>query len=150
MIRYFLWALALTVVFLTVGVSGLHAEERIDQTSQVIEKSCLPDLWNTPECLGIMAQTNKAMVAQYMTQLKNTGHENQIENVKQECAASTAVDTQPLQDSVLIEVYTVCMNAIYGAMQKTGILPAMSANYQLMTMANLCLRKDPRCQDMIR
>lgn len=107
--------------------------------------STCPGSWEQQSCLQAVSESNITLASNYAESLDNSGKSNQIEPLKQVCAASTAATKGEYPPAAMNSAFTECANGIYDISQKSGIAPDQS-NYQLLVAAILCLNKDPQCE----
>ena len=104
-----------------------------------------PGSWEQQNCLKAVSESNITLASNYAESLDNSGKSNQIEPLKQLCAASTAATKGEYPPAAMNSAFTECANGIYDISQKSGVAPDQS-NYQLLVAAILCLNKDPQCE----
>lgn len=107
--------------------------------------SICPGSWEHQNCLEAVSASNITLASNYAQALDDAGKSNQLEPLKQLCAASTAATKGEYPPEAMNSAFTECANGIYDISRKSGVKPDQS-NYQLLVAAILCLNKDPQCQ----
>jgi hypothetical protein len=128
------------------SVPGIKGETPSSQALQLGKAAggVCPDHWDSPECLSVISQSNFMMLANYGSDLQQKGHNDEAEQVKQHCAASTAAREQSFPAYAMKSAFIECANLLSDLTEKTGMKPDMS-EYQLMVGSVLCMNKDARC-----
>lgn len=133
--------------FLLLPSTSLYAQQAVDQTvighAMSVSKVC-PGAWETQACLKAMSLSNQDLAVNYASAVKNAGHEAEIENVKQVCAASTAATEGDYPAYAMKSAFTECANGIYDISERTGVKPDPS-HYQLLIGSVMCLSQAKEC-----
>ncbi len=100
--------------------------------------------WEMPSCLGVVSDSNMVLLSNYGEVLQKGGHNDEAEQLKQHCAATTAASQQAVPAYAMHSALTECANTIADIAGKTSMQPDPS-HYQLLIAPLLCLGTDPRC-----
>ena len=133
-----------TVLSFSISANAKQVTPQVLAHAKKIASVC-PGSWEKQNCLAAVSESNLTLAANYAQSLDSAGKPEQLEPLKQICAASTAATKGKYPPEAMISAFTECANCIYGIYQKSGIEPDQS-NYQLLVGAILCLKKDPQCE----
>ncbi|TVQ83385.1 MAG: hypothetical protein EA357_06260 [Micavibrio sp.] len=111
-----------------------------------ISKAC-PGNWEKQPCLRAMSESNQDMAINYAMKVKEAGHEQELETIKETCAASTAATQGEFPAQAMRSAFTECVNGMYTVSEKTGVTPDQS-HYQLIVGAVLCMNNAPQCPQL--
>lgn len=137
------------LAFLSFGATAAQAQTA-SEASVTYAKRIAPvciGAWETPACLTAVSESNLVMASNYGGALKERNLEAAAETLKQHCAASTAHREKQFPAYAMESAFVECINIISDLNDQTGLSPDVD-HYQLLVMAGLCMRKDPRCAPM--
>jgi len=112
--------------------------------AQGIANACLSGQWETQPCLKAVSENNLVMASNYAAALAQSGRDQSAENIKQNCAASTAATRDAYPANAMRSAYVECVNTIVEESSSTNILPDQS-QFQLIVSAVQCLDGAPSC-----
>ena len=112
--------------------------------AQKVADACLGGQWEEQVCLEAVSQNNLVMASNYAAALSENGHAQSAENIKQNCAASTAATEGQYPAVAMRSAYVECVNTIVDVVGQTNIMPDQS-QYQLIVSAVQCLDGAPSC-----
>jgi len=100
--------------------------------------------WQTSGCIKTLSGVSFVMVSNYAHDLQTANRNNEVETLKQYCAASTAALQIKVQAPAMRSAMTECINKISDLNDQTGLRP--DPNYaQMIVSSILCLDKSPMC-----
>ena len=106
---------------------------------------CLGRHWDRPSCLRVVSESTLTLAANYAGDLQTQGHERVLEDLKQHCAAATAMTgEEDYPADAMTSAFKECAEIMLDIATKTGVMPDPS-HYQLLVGAVLCLELDSRC-----
>lgn len=146
----------LGVLALALSTPSAHAQAQTAQPAQPVITAQVaafakqiagvcPENWENQDCLKALSESNLSMVSNYAETLDKAGHKDQLEPLKQTCAASTAAAKGAYPAEAMKSAFTECANSIYDITTKTSLTPDQS-HYQLLVAGILCLNKDAQCK----
>ncbi len=109
--------------------------------------SICPGKWKNDKCLKAVSLSNKDMAIKYAAMLNAKGQKDQVEAVKQVCAAATVTQDEIDEDIpayAFASAYTECANGIFNISEKSKVKPDQY-HYGLLIGAVQCLNKTPEC-----
>lgn len=106
-----------------------------------------PGQWESPSCLKAVSESNMSMVSSYGGALQEGGKQQAAEQIKQNCAASTAATEGNYPAYAMKSAFIECANTISSVAEQTGVSPDLS-QYQLLIGATMCLDKAEGCQNI--
>lgn len=121
-------------------------DQGVIRHAMTISKAC-PGNWGAQSCLRAMSASNQDMAINYALKVKEAGHEQELETIKETCAASTAATQGEYPADAMRSAFTECVNGMYTVSEKTGVTPDQS-HYQLIVGAVLCMNNAPQCPQL--
>lgn len=121
--------------------SGVSAEGLA--AARLVGAHC-PGQWESASCLRAVSQSNLTMVSNYGEVLHNARKAQAAEQIKQNCAASTAATEGDYPAYAMKSAFIECANAITTISEQTGTAPDLS-QFQLLVGATMCLDKGAGC-----
>ena len=142
-----MFAFAMVIFFNSFANAEMKPAQAIDMnTKQFVNglaNRCVGS-WESQPCLEMLAAVSMNVTAHYAQSLKNGGHEHDMEDLKQSCAASTAAMQQDVPAYAMKSAMTECANKISDINDDTQISPNVN-HYQMIVIGVMCLGEDPSC-----
>ncbi|MGH1403694.1 MAG: hypothetical protein ACRBDL_05580 [Alphaproteobacteria bacterium] len=108
-----------------------------------VNKQCVGQ-WEKQICMKALSEASMAMASKYAERLNQSGNGNQMEPLKQGCAASTAAMKVNVPAYAMKSALTECANTVSDVVDTTGVQPDINL-YQILIAGVLCIGKDQQC-----
>lgn len=142
--------IAATLAILALPAAAAHASGGVSPEAlasvQLLGQHC-PGQWESASCLQAVSQSNLVMISNYGGTLQESGKTQAAEQIKQNCAASTAGTEGNYPAYAMKSAFIECANTISTVAEQTGMTPDLS-QYQLMVGATMCLDKAAGCANI--
>ena len=108
--------------------------------------SCIGQ-WESQRCLQSLSESALVLISNYGAALQEAGKMQELELLKENCAASTAARQGEYPAYAMKSAFTVCSNTIYDIWEKTQIMLDQS-HYQLLVAPIMCMNSPRKCKSI--
>lgn len=152
-LRVMFFTVFVVLAFSALSLQPAQAQYMKPQASSVsveyarsVAKACIGQ-WESQGCLKSLSESALVFISNYGAALQKAGKVQELEVLKEECAASTAASQGEYPAYAMKSAFTVCSNTIYDILEKTKIMPDQS-HYQLLVAPVMCMNSPRDCKSI--